>query len=258
MPTLEETKQILAARQAYGEQKEILEKPIQFTPGMARATSGTSFLGSYGALQKEKGETEKALQEVTEESTQFETQIATGAPELALKEFTETAYATAKGKVESKIQTYETKLTDITQRIDRLSHGEKTKAIKMLENELNWKNYGGKHYESVYTRFYQGYFLPVKFNIDKRRGHLSDLIQNKQISREEALGLIKEKPYNDESLLKEDIDFMLKKLGLKEDTFQKILQEPPRTFLNFKNSEKQITFLKNIVNDLRKRRIISK
>ena len=47
MPTPEEEKQILAARQAYGEQKAILEKPIQFIPGMARATPGTSFLGSF-------------------------------------------------------------------------------------------------------------------------------------------------------------------------------------------------------------------
>jgi len=135
---------------------------------------------------------------------------------------------------------------------------DREKVMSILKDKLDWKYYGGKHYESVYTRFYQGYFLPVKFNIDKRRGHLSDLIQNKQISREDALSAIAEKPYNDESLLKEDIDFMMKKLGLKEDTFQKILKEPPGTFLNFRNSEKQITFLKNIVNDLRKRRIISK
>ncbi|MBK8773971.1 MAG: N-acetyl sugar amidotransferase, partial [Chitinophagaceae bacterium] len=43
----------------------------------------------------------------------------------------------------------------------------------LLQKELNWKDYGGKHYESIWTRFYQGYILPVKFGIDKRKAHLS-------------------------------------------------------------------------------------
>ena len=55
------------------------------------------------------------------------------------------------------------------------------------ENEYGWKYYGGKHYESVFTKFYQAYILPNKFGIDKRRVHLSSLIRNNEISRAEAL-----------------------------------------------------------------------
>ena len=46
-------------------------------------------------------------------------------------------------------------------------------ATKVIEEEIGWKDYGGKHHESIYTRFYQSYILPKKFNIDKRKAHLS-------------------------------------------------------------------------------------
>ena len=61
--------------------------------------------------------------------------------------------------------------------------------------KLKWKDYGGKHYESVFTRFYQGYILPKKFNVDKRKAHLSCLICNKNITREEALEKLKMETY---------------------------------------------------------------
>ena len=70
----------------------------------------------------------------------------------------------------------------------------KEKAINILEKELKWKRYEGKHYESVYTRFFQGYFLPKKFGIDKRVGHYSDLIRAGQISRLDALDILKKSP----------------------------------------------------------------
>ena len=63
----------------------------------------------------------------------------------------------------------------------------KTGALKLLERELGWRNYGGKHHESVYTRWYQGWFLPVRFGFDKRKVHLSSLICSEEISRVEAL-----------------------------------------------------------------------
>ena len=72
---------------------------------------------------------------------------------------------------------------------------DKAEAMNIIINKLGWKDYGGKHYESVYTRFYQSYILPVKFNIDKRRAHLSNLICSGQLSREDALQQIKKEPY---------------------------------------------------------------
>jgi len=63
----------------------------------------------------------------------------------------------------------------------------KSDAIKILQDELNWKDYGGKHCESRFTQFYQSYILPKKFNVDKRRAFLSCLILSNQITREQAL-----------------------------------------------------------------------
>lgn len=83
---------------------------------------------------------------------------------------------------------------------------------KTITEQLHWRDYGGKHYESVFTRFYQGYILPVKFGIDKRRAHLSNLICSGQITREEALAELA-KPAYAEQQKTTDYDFVLKKFG---------------------------------------------
>lgn len=96
---------------------------------------------------------------------------------------------------------------------------------KRITEELEWRDYGGKHYESVFTRFYQGYILPIKFNIDKRKAHLSNLICSGQITREEALAEIKRPAYS-EALQKNDWEFVLKKLGLSSREFEAIMKLP--------------------------------
>jgi N-acetyl sugar amidotransferase len=103
---------------------------------------------------------------------------------------------------------------------------------ELIQKELGWKDYGGKHYESVWTRFYQGYILPTKFNIDKRKAHLSDLIFGEQITKAEALEELK-KPIYDPEQLKIDYDFVLKKLGFTSEEFNKILQLPQRSHYDF-------------------------
>ena len=96
---------------------------------------------------------------------------------------------------------------------------------KIITKELGWRDYGGKHYESVFTRFYQGYILPEKFGIDKRKAHLSNLICAQQITRDEALEEIKLPPYP-ETLKKVDYEFVLKKLEISDQEFQSILRLP--------------------------------
>ncbi|MFH1684303.1 MAG: N-acetyl sugar amidotransferase [Candidatus Margulisiibacteriota bacterium] len=100
---------------------------------------------------------------------------------------------------------------------------EKDDAIKTLGTEAGWRPYEKKHYESVFTRFYQGYILPVKFNVDKRKVHYSTLICSGQMTREEALELMKKPAYADAALLAEDKKFVLKKLGFSEDEFREYL-----------------------------------
>lgn len=134
---------------------------------------------------------------------------------------------------------------------------EKKAVMNVLQNELGWTYYGGKHYESVYTRFYQGYLLPRKFNIDKRRGHLSDLILSGQLTREEALKEIEQPIYN-EQLLKKDMEFVIKKLNLTEDSFQRIMALPSKSYRDYPNNEWEVSFLKEFVNYLRLRGLYSK
>ncbi len=109
----------------------------------------------------------------------------------------------------------------------------KQEAKEVITRELGWRDYGGKHFESVFTKFYQVYILPKKFGIDKRRAHLSNLICSGQITREEALKEL-EQPLYDERTMKEEKEFILKKFGLTEAEFDRIMQEPVRKHTEFK------------------------
>jgi N-acetyl sugar amidotransferase len=106
-------------------------------------------------------------------------------------------------------------------------------AIHALEMELGWKNYGGKHYESVYTRFFQGYILPRKFGFDKRRAHYSNMICAGHMLREDALRALEGPPYPSEALEQEDRAFAIKKLGMSEADFQEIMATPPRRYEDY-------------------------
>lgn len=101
-----------------------------------------------------------------------------------------------------------------------------------IEGQLGWRDYGGKHYESVWTRFYQGYILPRKFGIDKRKAHLSTLINSGQITKDEALRKLAEPIYTD-SLFSKDYPFVLKKLELTEVEFENIMKLPVRSHYDF-------------------------
>jgi len=116
--------------------------------------------------------------------------------------------------------------------------------FRILENELNWKNYGDKHHESKYTAFIQSYILPRKFNIDKRKLHYSAKIRSGQITRAEALEIIKQDPFVGGEEL---ISYCLKKLDISEMEFEKIMNEPVKSFLDYKNYYKLVKRLKNLI-----------
>lgn len=102
---------------------------------------------------------------------------------------------------------------------------DKKKAKQEIIETFGWRDYGGKHYESVFTRFYQGYILPEKFGIDKRKAHLSNLIFSNQITKEEALEEIQEPIYPNE-ILTEDFQFVMKKLDFSEKEFYHYIDAP--------------------------------
>ncbi|HLO13849.1 MAG TPA: N-acetyl sugar amidotransferase [Anaerolineales bacterium] len=119
-------------------------------------------------------------------------------------------------------------------RVDILNYLDynKQEAIQLLERELGWKYYGGKHHESIYTRFYQGYILPTKFGYDKRRSHLSSQICSSEITREAALAEL-QKPTYAPSMQEEDREYVAKKLGINDTEFDAIMNLPRKSFLDY-------------------------
>lgn len=119
-------------------------------------------------------------------------------------------------------------LTKHFQRVTPLNYIDynKQQAKETIKKELGWIDYGGKHYESIFTRFYQGYILPKKFNIDKRQFHLSVLICSGQITREEALMEMKLPTYSSEDLFIEDFEYVKKKLGFTQQSFEEYIHSP--------------------------------
>ncbi|PWT72750.1 MAG: N-acetyl sugar amidotransferase [Bacteroidetes bacterium] len=100
----------------------------------------------------------------------------------------------------------------------------KDKAKQVIAENLNWRDYKGKHYESVFTKFYQAYILPNKFHIDKRKAHLSNLIFSRQITKDQALEEIS-KPLYEELELKQDLEYVLKKFGLSSREFEQLMNQ---------------------------------
>lgn len=125
---------------------------------------------------------------------------------------------------------------------------DKTKAMNLIESELDWVYYGGKHYESIFTRFYQGYYLPTRFNVDKRRAHLSSLINSNQLSREAALEELSKPSYSDEDLLNQDKKFIPKKLGVSDEYFSNLILEPIKDHEFYGND----IFIRNFIKKIAK------
>jgi len=122
---------------------------------------------------------------------------------------------------------------------------DKQQAKEILEKELEWKDYGGKHHESIFTKFYQAAILPKKFKVDKRKAHLSSLIVSGQISRDKALNELARPLYDNKDYINER-DYCIKKLGFTEQGFEEILKKPVRSHSDFPNATKYINLLKGL------------
>ncbi len=113
----------------------------------------------------------------------------------------------------------------------------KDDAGEFLKEKYNFKPYEYKHYESIFTRFYQGYILPKKFKIDKRILHLSTLIITNQITRNDAIRLLKNSPYSSEINLKEDKEYFLKKMNWNEKDLNNYINRPAKSHAQYPNSK---------------------
>jgi N-acetyl sugar amidotransferase len=110
----------------------------------------------------------------------------------------------------------------------------KEEAMQELADRFGWQKYAHKHYESRFTRFYEGYWLPKKFGFDKRRAHFSSLILTGQLSRDEALRKIAQPAY-DEELMAQDFEYIATKLDLTTAELQALLDGPNRSYHDYKN-----------------------
>lgn len=118
----------------------------------------------------------------------------------------------------------------------------KAEAKQFLMEHFGWRDYGGKHYESRLTKFFQSYYLPTKFGFDKRRAHLASLVVSGQTTREAALHEL-ETPLYDARQLADDKAYIAKKLRIGEDELDRIIAAPSRRHEDFSSNQTLINNL---------------
>jgi hypothetical protein len=123
----------------------------------------------------------------------------------------------------------------------------KDEAVGLLKSRLGWEEYSSKHFESIYTRWTQGFFLPAKFKIDKRYMHLSDLIRAGQLTKSAAMEALAQEDYRPQDA-KSDTLLVLKKLGLEPDDLERILTSSPKSYRDFPNSARLDVWFRSILN----------
>lgn len=130
-------------------------------------------------------------------------------------------------------------------RVNLLNHipYSKTDAIKLLSEEYDWKYYGGKHFESRFTKFFQSYYLPRKFGYDKRRAHLSSLIVSGEMDRKSALVEMDNTTAYPLDEMLEDRDYILKKLEIPLNDWNSIMSDKNKTEDDYKSNKKLLEFL---------------
>jgi N-acetyl sugar amidotransferase len=111
----------------------------------------------------------------------------------------------------------------------------KHEAMNFLVQRYGWQPYAHKHYESRFTRFYEGYWLPTKFGFDKRRAHFSSLILTGQMSREEALAKIAVPAWDPETI-EQDFEYIATKLDITVDELRALHKAPNRSYRDYDNN----------------------
>lgn len=107
-------------------------------------------------------------------------------------------------------------------------------AIETLTEKYGWRAYPQKHFESRFTKFYEGYWLPTRFGIDTRRVQLSSLILTGQMTRADALEIL-EKPSYDPDKIEEEFEYVATKLGISSETLRGYWRQPKKFFRDYKN-----------------------
>ena len=112
----------------------------------------------------------------------------------------------------------------------------KEKALETLEKEYGWKAYPQKHFESRFTKFFEGYWLPERFGFDTRRVQYSSLILTKQMSREDALKKLEKSSY-DPATIEDEFKYISTKLQITNDELKSYFTMPKKFYWDYKNQE---------------------
>lgn len=131
-------------------------------------------------------------------------------------------------------------------------HYDKNEAKKIITKELGWRDYGGKHYESIFTRFFHAYYLPTKFGYDLRRSYLSALVLSGQMTREDALSEMDTPPAPADQL-QHDMEYVIKKLDISSEEFEQIMASPVKTFADYPNNNALWNYFDRFVRIARQR-----
>ena len=109
-------------------------------------------------------------------------------------------------------------------------------AINTLRDEYAWRAYPQKHFESRFTKFFEGYWLPTRFGYDTRKVQFSSLILTGQMTREEALEKLKVPAY-DPKTIDDDFAYIAKKLGIDVEDLRLYHTMPHKTYKDYRNQE---------------------
>jgi len=123
-------------------------------------------------------------------------------------------------------------------------------AVSVLQQEYGWKPYPQKHFESRFTRFYEGYWLPTRFNFDVRRCQLSSLILTGQLSRDEALGVLEDPPYDAETA-EQDFKYVATKLRITYDELRGYHAMPKKYYWDYKSQRRILSLIEKTVSLLK-------
>jgi N-acetyl sugar amidotransferase len=112
----------------------------------------------------------------------------------------------------------------------------KAESMQLLADKLGWQSYPQKHFESRFTKFYEGYWLFKKFGYDTRRVQYSSLILTDQMTRNKALEKLSQPPYDEETIA-QDFEYVATKLGISVEELQGYMNSPNKSYRDYKSQQ---------------------
>ena len=117
----------------------------------------------------------------------------------------------------------------------------KEEAMQTLVEKFGYQKYPQKHFESRFTKFYEGFWLPQRFGYDTRKVQFSSLILTNQMTRDQALDKLQSESYTQEQI-NEDFEFVSNKLGITVEELWSYFHAPKKTHKDYKSQESVYNF----------------